>query len=151
VAADILPPFDVSVTSSDLAAREALQGLLQALKPLKLDPEECGTIELVVAEVLNNIVEHAYPVNDLPGPIAIHCEHHKDGLHFQIRDEGKAMPGGKMPIGQRSCLEVDLKDLPEGGFGWFLIKDLAKDVDYRRVGCENHLRLRLAVGVSMGC
>jgi serine/threonine-protein kinase RsbW len=138
------------VTSSELAARDALQQLLQALKPLHLDPEERGTIELVVAEVLNNIVEHAYPATDVPGPIAIHCEYRKDGLHFEIRDAGKAMPGGEMPIGQRAPLDVDMVDLPEGGFGWFLIKDLAKDVNYRRVGCENHLHMRLAVGVSMG-
>jgi serine/threonine-protein kinase RsbW len=146
---DILPPFDVSVTSGEIAVREALQELLQALKPLKLDPEERGTIELVVAEILNNIVEHAYPVSDAPGPIAIHCEHHRDGLHFQIKDEGKAMPDGKMPLGQMASLDVDLMDLPEGGFGWFLIQDLAKDVNYRRIGCENLLNMRLAVGVSM--
>ena len=149
MAVDILPPFDVSVTSGEIAVREALQELFRALKPLNLDPEECGTIELVVAEVLNNIVQHAYPANCGAGPIAIHCQHRKDGLHFQIKDEGKAMPDGKMPLGQRASLDVDLMDLPEGGFGWFLIQDLAKDVTYQRVGRENLLNMRLAVGVSM--
>jgi serine/threonine-protein kinase RsbW len=42
---------------------------------------------------------------------------------------------------------VDLMDLPEGGFGWFLIKDLAKDVVYARVEGENRLQLRVAVAV----
>jgi serine/threonine-protein kinase RsbW len=148
MAVDILPPFDVSVQSSDKAVREALSKLLGALGPLALDIEEAGTVELVVAEALNNIVEHAYPNIEAPGPIDIHCEHKKDGLHLQIKDTGHSMPDGKMPIGQPASLDVDLMDLPEGGFGWFLIQDLAKDVSYARVGSENLLHLRLAVGLS---
>lgn len=147
---DTIPPFQVAVQSSELAVREALAELLTALRPLNLDVEESGTVELVLAEVLNNIVEHAYPVPEPDGPITIQCELGRDGLHFQIRDEGKAMPDGTLPAGKRSRLDVDLIDLPEGGFGWFLIQDLARDVTYTRVGCENHLHMRLAVGLSTG-
>ena len=44
--------------------------------------------------------------------------------------------------------DVPMQDMPEGGFGWFLIKDLAKDVTYHRVKAENHLSLRLAVAIG---
>ena len=65
-----------------------------------------------------------------------------------IMDKGSAMPDGQMPLGQLSPLDVDLQDLPEGGFGWFLIQHLARDVSYARVDDENHLQMRLAVGLA---
>jgi serine/threonine-protein kinase RsbW len=34
-----------------------------------------------------------------------------------------------------------LHSLPEGGFGWFLIQNLANTLDYRRMAGENHLYL----------
>ena len=146
--AEQLPPFRVCVESGQFAAREALNKFLDALRPLELDVEESGTIELVLAEVLNNIVEHAYPPSHPSGPIAIECAHGQDGLILKIKDEGHAMPDGKMPLGELSHLDVELEDMPEGGFGWFLITHLAKDVRYERVGRENHLDMRLAVGTA---
>ncbi|MEE4187333.1 MAG: ATP-binding protein [Roseobacter sp.] len=142
-----MQPFDLEVQSGQMAAREALAQFLEALGPLNLDVEETGTIELVLAEVLNNIVEHAYPENAPAGPIAIHCAHQDDGLLVQIKDKGKAMPDGKLPLGEVASLDVELDDMPEGGFGWFLIQHLARDVTYARVEDENHLNMRLAIGL----
>ena len=50
MAAAILPPFEVSIISSELAVRDALSQFLAALGPIGLDVEEAGTIELVLAE-----------------------------------------------------------------------------------------------------
>ena len=149
MAAEILPPFEVSIMSSEMAVREALSRFLSALGPIGLDVEESGTIELVLAEVLNNIVEHAYPEGSPSGPIDIRCVHKKDGLHVSITDAGLAMPDGQLPLGNQVSVDVDLDDLPEGGFGWFLIQDLAKDVHYARNATQNRLTLRLPVGIIM--
>jgi len=143
----ILPPFDLCVRSGDMAVREALGGIIGGLAPLSLDVEEINTVELVMAEALNNIVEHAYPENTEDGSIAVGCQHHTDGLHMTIRDQGRPMPDGQVPIGMRQKLDVDVMDMPEGGFGWFLIQNLAKDVRYGRVQNENLLQLRLAVAI----
>ncbi|MEM8690316.1 MAG: ATP-binding protein [Pseudomonadota bacterium] len=143
-----LPPFQVSINSEEMAVRDALAKLMKGLGPLKLDVEEAGTVELVVAEALNNVVEHAYPEGQPSGPINIQCRHKSDGLHLTIIDQGLGMPEGKTPLGERVNVHVDLSHLPEGGFGWFLIRDLAKDVDYVRKGWENRLSLRLAVATS---
>lgn len=142
-----LPPFEISVKCSELAVREALEQFLHALQPLQLSVEEAGTVELVLAETLNNIVEHAYPDPDTAGDFTVACTHQKDGLHLQITDQGLAMPDGTTPVGQCASVDVDLDDLPEGGFGWFLIQDLAKDVSYQRIGADNQLTMRLAVAV----
>ena len=143
-----LPPFEVSVQSSELAVRDALAQLLDGLAPLALDVEEAGTVELVMAEALNNIVEHAYPPADAAGPITISCAQDQDGLRLTVVDLGRPMPDGTTPVGAAANLNVDFCDMPEGGFGWFLIKDLAKDVRYERIGQENRLALRIAVALG---
>ena len=134
--------------SGELAVREALKKILDGLGPLALDVEEAGTVELVMAEALNNIVEHAYPPGDPKGPISITCIHAHDGLHLTVVARGRGMPDGQTPLGAAANVDVDLCDMPEGGFGWFLIKDLAKEVTYARVEPENRLSLRLAVAMS---
>jgi len=143
--ADMLEPFVVKVTSGPLAVRKALELVFDQLSPLTLDVEETSTVELVLAEALNNIVEHAYPPADASGPVHINIRHCKDGLHVQLRDRGRAMPDHKLPKGQLHSCDVDFSDLPEGGFGWFLIKDLSRDVEYTRLDGENRLKLRIAV------
>lgn len=140
-----LPEIKITITSDELAVREALQQLRASLAPLALDPDELGTIELVLAEVMNNIVEHAYPPGDQPGPITLLCLRRADGLHFEVEDFGRPMPDGATPVGKPADLNVDFVDLPEGGFGWFLIQDLAKDVMYNRRDTANSLTFRMAV------
>lgn len=137
--------FKVALQSSEFGVRAALTEVLRGLGPLSLETEELGTVELVLAEALNNVVEHAYPEGDPAGPIHIECSQSLDGLHFRVTDAGRPMPDGQIPLGQRASLDVDFMDLPEGGFGWFLIQDLAKDIGYRREDGNNILDLRLAL------
>jgi len=144
----LLTPFQVHMQSTDDATRSCLHEILTALEPLSLGTEEVSTIQLVLAEVFNNIIEHAYPATQPDGPIITACEQKSDGLHFVVTDHGFEMPGGATPLGISPSLDVTTNDLPEGGFGWFLIKDLAKDVIYQRMDGANQLRLRISVGQS---
>lgn len=139
--------FQIGVQSGPLAVREALASIMSLLETLPLDVEERSTVELVMAEVLNNVVEHAYPEGGQQGPIDIFGASKRDGLHFRIEDTGLPMPGGQAPIGQPQNLDVEIEDLPEGGFGWFIVRDLAKDVVYARQDNKNVLTLRLALAV----
>lgn len=140
--------FDLTVRSGEFAARDALAQILKAMERANLDVEETCTVQLVLAEVLNNILEHAYPPTDPAGSIHILCNHAANGLNFRITDHGRAMPDGQTPLGMPQPVDVDLVDLPEGGFGWFLIHNLAKDVVYERIGQNNLLCLRIAVGLD---
>ncbi|WP_338057765.1 ATP-binding protein [Sulfitobacter geojensis] len=144
--ADLLPPFEVEVTSGPRAVRAALQGVFDQLAPLSLDVEETSTVELVLAEALNNIVEHAYPAPDADGPIHLQLQHCADGLHVRLSDRGRAMKDDMLPKGHLERVDCNIADLPEGGFGWFLIKDLSRDVRYTRSDGQNRLSLRIAVG-----
>jgi serine/threonine-protein kinase RsbW len=143
-----LPNFHFTVQSGIYAAREASTKLMIELAPLNLDVEETGAIELIIAEVLNNIVEHGYPDPKNGGPISIYCEQGNRGLSFKLIDKGLPMPDGAPPVGLAANIDVELKDLPEGGFGWSIIKNLAKDIVYTRTDDANRLDLRIAIAVG---
>ncbi|QRF65418.1 ATP-binding protein [Ponticoccus alexandrii] len=96
--------------------------------------------ELVVAEVLNNIVEHAY--RDRPaGRIIVCLAFCATGLCAVFTDYGCEMPGHRPPEGRVVELDRPPVALPEGGFGWFLIRSLTTDLRYHRVNGANHLSL----------
>ena len=140
--------FQLAIISGENAARDASQHATKQLTKINLPIEELSTVELVLAEALNNIVEHAYPEPKKPGPIRLWGTHQTNGVHIRIEDEGLPMPGGQAPVGMQPNLNVGVSALPEGGFGWFLIHDLAKDINYRRLGEMNRLDMRLPVALT---
>jgi len=141
-------PIRISIDSTEMAVRKALEELLDGLAPLDLNIEEIGTVELVMAEALNNIVEHACTERETKGIIKIVCKHSTDGLHLTVMDNGRSMPNGETPVGKTIDMDVDLQDIPEGGFGWLLIKGLANEVCYQRRSWQNMLQFRLAVATE---
>jgi serine/threonine-protein kinase RsbW len=143
---DAEPILEISVQSGALAARQLLQGLKQAVGPIGLAEDDIGKVEIVVAEVVNNIVEHAYEDNEGQGPITLTCTQGPKGLCIGIRDCGHPMPDGKAPEGAARDLGSDFDDLPEGGFGWNMIRTLTSDVQYARVNDENRLSIFFSLG-----
>ncbi len=119
-----------------LDVRDGLRGLMACPLVQNLSEGCLGTTELVLAEALNNVVEHAYA--RYPGQIEIEIRRDPDQLRFHIRDQGLPMPGAEPPAG-RLPEPAAFDDLPEGGFGWFLIRALAQDLAYRRDGERNLL------------
>lgn len=124
------------------AIRDGLQRML-ALPPLCGLPEDRrGNAELVLAEVLNNVAEHAYAEG--PGQVVVSIARMAQGLRCVIVDQGKAMRGGALPEGRlQASLGLPLDNLPEGGFGWHLIRRLTLDLGYRRVDGCNRLEFTL--------
>jgi serine/threonine-protein kinase RsbW len=88
-------PIRVSVVSGRLATREVTETVNRKLRLLRLSDDVLSTCELVLSEVLNNVVEHAYPEGDPPGPITVECIDLPDGLKFTVIDQGVGMPGGR--------------------------------------------------------
>lgn len=126
----------------------------------QITAEDAGALELALAEVLNNVVEHAYA--DRPaGEIRLSLWRDSARLHCLVEDRGRAMPGLSPPDddpreGQasedcpsegcpRSCA-CRVRDLAEGGWGWSLIRALTEDLGYERSGRAN--RLRFAVPLA---
>ncbi|MBV7408810.1 ATP-binding protein [Maritimibacter sp. DP1N21-5] len=124
------------------SVRRALATVITVLRNAGVGPDACGMVELVLAEALNNVVEHAYEDR---GYGLIELETWRDGGSLRVRlcDDGLALPNGRIPAPTRASDPVDRCDLPEGGFGWSIIRDLTVDLRYRRDGARNELSFAL--------
>lgn len=124
------PDFDsLLLDGNPDAVREGLARLFAGPLLSRLDDDSHGTVQIVLAEVLNNIAEHAYA--RYPGQIEVQLRGGATEICLQTIDRGLPMPDGKLPGGELSET-VALEDLPEGGFGWFLIRTLTRGLAYRR-------------------
>lgn len=126
--------------ADNMAVRQGLRHLFAQEPLIGISDDARSTAELVLAEALNNIVEHAYAAQN--GAIEIAIEMGDNGLNCTIVDHGAPMPGNTLPTGAPQDLS-NIDDLPEGGFGWFLIRSIALDLRYQRVQGQNHLCFRL--------
>lgn len=128
--------------ATPVAIRDGLARIM-AMAPLcHLPDDRRGTAELVLAEVLNNIAEHAYP--EAPGPVTVSIGRADRGLRCVVVDQGRPMPGGVLPPGALPCSSgLALEDLPEGGFGWHLIRSLTTELSYSRAHGCNRLQFTL--------
>jgi len=143
--ADPTPGTTIALKSDAMSVRHALARLIGQLHHLGLDDEELGAVELVAAEALNNIVEHAYK-SDPDGAILLTWTFGASGLHIKIEDNGVPIPSDKPPLSPIPCARDHAALVPEGGFGWFLIQGLARNIVYRREHGCNVLTYRMVVG-----
>ena len=129
----------LAFASGEHEVRVALGRVQQDLLLTALNSEDRGTIELVLGEVLNNVVEHAYgPGRN--GEIRLNCRVRATCVSCCVCDAGQAMQGLRLPVGNPPDLGCERDDLPEGGFGWFLVRSLATGLQYRRRGDCNVFR-----------
>lgn len=110
---------------------------------LAADHELKANCELVLAEVLNNIEEHSYAGKE-GCRIDIHLIAEPDVILVETRDQGIPMPGLVVPEKRLPHNKVAQDALPEGGFGWYLIHELAPNPIYTRKDDINYLRFKLS-------
>lgn len=96
-------------------------------------------VQIVIAEALNNVIEHGFPF-ERSGHVSIDIDVKNNVIVAKICDNGKEFTP---PETKETPLqgEVDLEDLPEGGFGWLLIREITTSFTFRRVAHENRLVL----------
>lgn len=124
-----------------LGVRRALQDTEDTLRALSVPKDSAGSMLLVLAEVMNNVVEHAYC--HMQGTIDLTLQDAAGHIDFTVVDGGTAMPGCQLPQGAPAPIPDDKWALPEGGFGWHLIHILAEDLQYFRVNDGNVLRFSM--------
>ena len=138
-AAGIDAPLRFVLDATSLAVRCALGDMVEALRRGGVSLDACGTVETVLAEALNNVVEHAYP-REAHGSIEVLLILDGTYLHCQVSDEGRPLPPRLLPLAPLAeVCGTDVDDLPEGGFGWFLIQSLCEDLGYSRQQRRNRL------------
>jgi len=131
-------PAPLMVEATPLGVRAALAEMRARFGSPLPETGSLGMAETVLAEVLNNIVEHAYGPG-ATGPIELRMQRASLRLKVDVRDYGKPMPGGILPGGGLPSTDPLEASPPEGGFGWFLIRAFARDIGYEREDGRNRL------------
>lgn len=134
------PAFVRRFSATDQDTRETLRDLLQVLERAGIGVEDSANAELILAEALNNVAEHAYA--DGAGPVELTVTIEQGGLDCAIADRGRPMPMGVVPTPGLPVIAPP-DDLPEGGFGWHIIRCLATNLSYQRVQGQNRLSMRV--------
>ena len=112
--------------------------------------DDASSVEIVLAEALNNVVEHAY-TEDNPGKVRLVVKNRGKALMVEITDHGRPMPKGRAPIGNHPMTEFNQRDaMPEGGYGWFLIREIVRDLVYDRRDGQNILLFRIRLDDQEG-
>jgi serine/threonine-protein kinase RsbW len=134
--------FKLSFGASDLATRDAVAQVTLWLLRCGLAAEQIGNVEIALAEAINNIVEHAYD-GAASGKICLTVKQDSARLSICICDQGKPMPGHALPNGSPQNLSGPICELPEGGFGWHLIRQLTSRASYAHRDRRNILALEI--------
>lgn len=137
---------EVKIKPDFLEVRRALAEIRAGLSSV-LDEDPMNTIEIVGAEILNNVVEHGF-VGKAKADASIEICAAIDGqkLVFRVIDDGIPMPGGAVPEGKARDIDPkSISALPEGGFGWGLIHMLSADLSYAYRDGKNRLQVSIDI------
>lgn len=128
-------------SASPEQTRVVLAEVVQGLDSCGASPETRGNVEIVLAEAINNVVEHAYAGDG--GLVELRVCKRDAWLECEIVDWGVCMPGMVVPRSRMPRLDRGFEHVPEGGFGWSLIRSLAVDLAYGRHDGHNLLQFRI--------
>ncbi|WP_265502226.1 ATP-binding protein [Paracoccus beibuensis] len=138
----VQPMFHRVLSARPITVRDTLQDIRRRFHR-EVSDDTLGRLELVLAEVMNNVAEHAPeaaagPEGDARLPVIHLCiVRHANGLACALTDDGVSLP--EECVLPRSLPALVMDDLPEGGFGWFLIQDLTQALCYYRESQRNYL------------
>lgn len=135
--------FSRQFVSGDLATRATLAALMAQMQVLGVGHADRANAELILAEALNNVNEHAYASQPGPVHLIVHIRH--NGLACLVCDQGAPMPCGQAPDPPLPPMEPpDM--IAEGGFGWHIIRCLSTDLHYLRSDGWNRLSFFVPFG-----
>lgn len=133
--------LDLSFAATESEASAGIAQLSRCLATQGLPQHKAGDVKIALAEAINNVVEHAY-ADVTPAKVQVRCRLHRNWLDILISDTGTPLPGLQVPDGVPASLGSTIDELPEGGFGWYLIHELTSDIRYERSDGCNRLSLR---------
>lgn len=131
--------LQLAIKSVQSEVSNVLCAITEWLESHKVESATISDLELVMAEALNNVVEHAYLYAE-DGEIEVLVTLRPTELKVLITDSGRKFDG---PPEYRE-LDVEnfsFEELPEGGFGWNLIRSLTDEVEFEHADKKNRLTL----------
>lgn len=116
---------------SELSQAEAVRSFVHRLcQHASGDKERLSQrMQLAINEAFCNIVKHGYG-EDNKGTIIIDVQFLEEGVEFQVSDQGKSVDPARIH-------EPDLAGDRFGGFGWYMIREIADKTTYTQKKTEN--------------
>lgn len=127
----------LAVLSSPSEVRLLAQFCTDAISDM-FSEEDVASIELAIVEAANNIVEHAYNFEE-GHPLQLSISHRGDSIELLFFDKGPAFEYSKIAKPDFQWDNVD--DIPEGGWGIYLINSIMDSVESDRQGNINILKM----------
>jgi serine/threonine-protein kinase RsbW len=127
-----------------MAVRDALAMVVDGLHHSMTCSSLSDAVELVLAEVMNNIVEHAY-AGQSNGVIQLTIKEGSSSLLVEVKDMGLPLPDNALPVPHLPDTAADHASLPEGGFGWALIHGMTENLSYARQCGQNRLAFSIPI------
>ena len=136
------------ITLSGPASYEVVALMAKSISAMyllsSLPEEDAGMIELAVAEIGNNVVEHAY--QDQPGgQLEIRYQQLTTGIEITLVDSGIPLPEEQMyKVKKPQLMDVDLDDPSTwltSGRGLGIVDQVMDTQNYERLDKRNYFRM----------
>lgn len=118
--------------------RYTLQDLDKYLRKCSIPCERVEDLNLVLAEVMTNIARHSYPQQS--GVIDVKLVRTEEALECHIMDCGVTFDPSRL-----GWSAPDPGEFHEGGYGWYIIRNLTHRIRYERLGDRNLLYFSISL------
>lgn len=128
-----------NISSEYASVIEINQRIREYLTDNNLEEHICNAVEICLTEALNNVIKHSYG-GDNSKTIEINIKKNPKLLEMEIIDTGS--PRENLVINDLDFDPSDIENLPEGGMGLFIIKQLMDEMIYSSKEGKNYFILK---------
>lgn len=136
------------LAATNEGVRAAIRNASDYIAEFNVSQEDLTSVELSLAEVLNNVVEHAYD-GTTDGVVELRIWIQDPHIYIRILDTGRPMPNGRLPLGNPADVGREGCEQDEGGYGLYMIRQLARKLRYTRFGPYNQMSFRITLGAHL--
>jgi len=131
--------LNLNIISDYAAVPEISRSIRGFLLDQNVEDHICNAAEICLIEALNNVIKHAY-LGDHTKTIDITVRKDNESLELRMIDEGK--PRESLVVNELDFDPGDIQNLPEGGMGLFIIKQLMDEMNYYTINGKNYFTLK---------
>jgi len=132
--------YQFSCMGTTLGVREVMIQMRDVLRSRELTEDTQSSIEIAVAEGLNNIVKHALTGGN-GERIGLELSINAVQIVIRLQDQGRGFSNWHDVRDTYADATARKSDLPEGGFGRGLMCALTSRLEYKRVNGMNSLQM----------
>jgi serine/threonine-protein kinase RsbW len=125
---------EITISSHPRWLRLVRQVVCEYARETGFDAQDAHAITLAVGEAVGNIIKHSYR-GRTDQSFVLRCAADRSALEVSLRDNGEPFDPNQQPVPPPD-------ELRAGGRGLYLMQTIMDDVDYKREGSSNVVRMR---------